>query len=96
MAVLYENQTLFRCIIPLSLLVQDSGILLYQYTYHATKNPNKVRIITYVDGPFFADMSLDEPSAKKKLRDQIYHQMEERAKTSDKEMIHYVFKGESI
>lgn len=71
-------------------------VFCFTNTYHATKNPNKVRIITYVDGPFFADMSLDEPSAKKKLRDQIYHQMEERAKTSDKEMIHYVFKGESI
>ena len=37
------------------------------------------RVVTYLDGPFYPDMSLSLPQRKKKLREQCYAAMESRA-----------------
>ena len=59
-------------------------------TYHKRgRKGNKVKILTYIDGPFFADENLKAKEAQQKLRDQVYQCMVERSKTSDYEYIKY-------
>jgi hypothetical protein len=59
-------------------------------TYHQRKNKKKVKIITYIDGPFYPKEGLDDISAREDIRNQVYQNMSFRAKSSDKEMIQYV------
>ncbi len=62
-------------------------------TYQAYgKNKNKVKIVTYIDGPFFADKELNKKMAQKNLRDKIYNCMVERSKNSNIEYIKYLKK----
>jgi len=64
-------------------------------TYHRRgRDGGKVKIITYIDGPFFADEALNPREARQKLRDQVYRCMEERSKSSDYEYIEYRRKEE--
>lgn len=57
------------------------------------KGKNKVRITTYVDGPFFPDNNLVGIQEKKQdLRDKVYEQMVGRSKESTFEYIKYVKK----
>lgn len=59
-------------------------------TYHRRGGKgNKVKIITYIDGPFWADESLKPREARQKLRDQVYQCMVERSRSSDFEYIEY-------
>lgn len=58
-------------------------------TYHKRKN-GKVRIISYIDGPFVADSNLSKKEAQEDLRNRIYNQMVERSKSSDFEKIKYI------
>ncbi len=57
-------------------------------TYQRQKN-NKVKIVSYIDGPFFADKTLPKISQKKDLRDKIYNQMVIQSKNSNIEVIKY-------
>ncbi|MBO5397378.1 MAG: 1-acyl-sn-glycerol-3-phosphate acyltransferase [Clostridia bacterium] len=60
-------------------------------TYKAYgKDNKKVKIVTYVDGPFFPDASLERHEARKGLRDKVYEVMCERSKNSDIEVIEYI------
>lgn len=59
-------------------------------TYQAKKPNGRVRIVTYVDGPFYPDPTLPIPQRRKALRDQIYGAMTERAKCSNVERVRYV------
>lgn len=63
-------------------------------TYQKRKHSKKPKIVTYVDGPFFPDLSLPLKDAKKKLRDEVYQTMCERSKQSNICVIKYVKKGE--
>lgn len=54
------------------------------------KNNNKIKIVTYIDGPFFPDKNLTINEQKKDLRDKIYNQMIERSKNSNIEYIKYI------
>lgn len=59
-------------------------------TYQAYgKKRNKVRIVTYIDGPFYADKTLPPKEAQEKLRNSIYETMCERSKNSNVEIIRY-------
>lgn len=59
-------------------------------TYHRRgRDGEKVKIISYIDGPFFADENLNPREAKQKLRDQVYQCMVERSKSSDYGYIEY-------
>ena len=53
------------------------------------KNNDKVKIVTYIDGPFFPDTSLTHQQQKQNLRDQVYNCMVERSKNSNIEVIKY-------
>lgn len=60
-------------------------------TYQAYgKNKDKIQIVTYIDGPFFADSNLNKKQQQKNLRDKIYNCMVERSKNSNVEYIKYV------
>ena len=57
------------------------------------REKNKVKITTYVDGPFFPDSNLEGVQEKKQnLRDKVYNCMVERTKESTFEYIKYVKK----
>lgn len=57
---------------------------------------NKIKIVTYIDGPFFADKTLHMHEQKKNLRNQIYNCMVERSKNSNVEYIKYVQNLDSL
>lgn len=54
------------------------------------KNNDKIRIVTYIDGPFFADTSLSLHEQKQDLRNQVYECMVERSRNSNVEYIKYI------
>lgn len=59
-------------------------------TYKAYgKNKDKAKIITYIDGPFFADKTLPLKEQQEDLRNKIYNCMVERSKNNDIEIIKY-------
>lgn len=53
------------------------------------KNKDKIKIVTYIDGPFFPPKNLTKSEQKQNLRDQIYNKMVERSKNSNIEHIKY-------
>ena len=54
---------------------------------------NKVRLVSYIDGPFFPDEECGTMKEKQQnLRDKVYNQMVERSKLSNVEVIKYVKK----
>lgn len=53
------------------------------------KNNEKIKIVTYIDGPFFADKNLNPKEQKQNLRDKVYNCMVERSKNSNIEYIVY-------
>lgn len=66
-------------------------------TYHKRgKKGNKVRIISYVDGPFYADTSLATSKQQKDdLRNKVYECMLERSKNSNVNVIEYAKKDDN-
>ena len=62
-------------------------------TYHKRKN-GKVRIRTYIDGPFFPDFEASPKEAREFLRNEVYNTMCERAGFSTYEKIKYVKKND--
>lgn len=53
------------------------------------KNNDKIQIVTYIDGPFFPNQSLQPQQQKQDLRNQVYNCMVERSKNSNIEYIEY-------
>ena len=54
------------------------------------RGKNKIKIVSYIDGPFFADKSLSTKEQKESLRNQVYECMVERSKNSNIEKIKYI------
>lgn len=54
------------------------------------KNNDKIKIVTYVDGPFFPNRELTIKEQQKELRERIYNCMVERSKNSNIEHIKYL------
>lgn len=61
-------------------------------TYRKGKQEGVPQIVTYIDGPFYADETLPVREQKRRLREQVYAAMCERAKNNTVELIHYVRK----
>ncbi len=53
-----------------------------------------VRMVTYVDGPFFPEEDLPVTKRRKALRDRVYETMVARAKNSNVEVVRYIKKEE--
>ena len=71
---------------------ESAPVFCFTNTYKKRKRSDEPQIVTYVDGPFFPDHSLSPREARKKLRDEVYEKMCERAKESDVKIIEYVRK----
>lgn len=56
------------------------------------KNNKKIKIISYIDGPFFPNKELTLKEQQKELRNKIYNCMDERSKNSNIEHIKYIKK----
>lgn len=59
-------------------------------TYQKVSNSSKVRMVSYIDGPFYPDMNLSKKEAQRKLRNIVYEKMLERAKNSNVEVVKYI------
>ena len=59
-------------------------------TYQRIDNSSKVRMISYIDGPFYPDINLSKKEAQKKIRNIVYEKMLERAKNSNVEVVKYI------
>ena len=72
----------------------ESGkpVFTFTTTWHKRKILPGARTIVYVDGPFIPDMDLPMDQRKDALRNAAYEAMTERAKNSDYEKIHYVYR----
>ena len=53
------------------------------------KNNDKVKIVSYIDGPFFPDEGLSIKEQQENLRNKVYGAMVERSKNSNIEVIKY-------
>lgn len=63
------------------------------YQSYGRKN-NKIKIVTYIDGPFFSNRELSIQQQKQELRNKVYNCMVERSKNSNIEYIKYEKKKE--
>ncbi len=54
------------------------------------------QIVTYIDGPFYADEALPVKQQKQMLRNQLYKMMCRRAKENTVELIRYVVEDSDI
>ena len=61
----------------------------YAMTTTYIKKKNKVKMVVYVDGPFYPDKTLSKKEAQEKLRNEIYITMCERSKNNNVEVIKY-------
>ena len=66
-------------------------VFCFTNTYHERKN-GKVRIRTYIDGPFWPNPELNPKAAREDLRNRVYNQMVERSNLSTYEKIKYIEK----
>lgn len=68
----------------------NSPVFAMTTTYQKRKNPKKVKVTIYVDGPFYSDENLTNNKDKEQnLRDKVYNQMVERTKNNNVEFIKY-------
>ncbi len=56
------------------------------------KNGDKVKIVSYIDGPFFPNEGLNIKEQQENLRKKVYEKMVERSKNSNIEVIEYIKK----
>ena len=54
------------------------------------KNNKKIKIVSYIDGPFYPNKELTLKEQQKELRNKIYNCMDERSKNSNIEHIKYI------
>ena len=68
----------------------DKPVYSLTNVYTTRKLSKTPKMTTYIDGPFYPDRSLPVGVARKKLRNEVYNAMCERAKLSDYDKIAYV------
>ena len=65
-------------------------VFCFTNTYQKRPRSKQPRVVTYVDGPFFPDGNLSPQENRKKLRDEVYKKMCERASLSNVKVIEYI------
>lgn len=70
-------------------------VFCFTNTYQKRKHSSRPRIVTYVDGPFYADQNLSAKEQRAALRNAVYEKMCERSKNNSVELIHYIKKEEA-
>ena len=73
----------------------NSPVFCFTNTYQKRKFFKTPRIVTYIDGPFFADSNLKLKEQKAVLRDQVYNAMCKRAKKNNVTLVKYIKKETS-
>ncbi len=63
-------------------------------TYQRRRFSKRPRMVTYIDGSFYPDKSLDQKSQRKQLRDVVYNSMVKLSAHSNVEVIKYIKKEE--
>lgn len=64
-------------------------VFCFTNTYQTKGKSKKVRIVTYIDGPFYPDENLNFKEQEQKFRDEVYNAMVERSKNNNVEVIKY-------
>ncbi len=72
----------------------DTPVFCFTNTYQKRRFSKKPRIVTYIDGPFFANQELPLKDRKKDLRDRVHACMCKRAEGSNVVWIRYIKKEE--
>ena len=74
----------------------NSPVFAFTNVYQKRKHSSKPKMITYIDGPFYPNLDLDQKERIEDLRDKVYNAMVERSnKYSTYEYkYHYVKKEE--
>ena len=67
----------------------DVPTFCFTNTYQKRRFSKNPRVVTYVDGPFYANTDLSKKEQRKHLCDQVYECMCERAKLNNVEVIRY-------
>ena len=67
----------------------DTPVFCFTNVYKARKRSPHPKVITHVDGPFYADRSLSRAAQRKDLRDRVYETMCSRAQLSNATYIEY-------
>lgn len=73
----------------------DKPVFCMTNTYQK-RGKDKVKIVTYIDGPFFPNNELPLKERQKELRDKVYNCMAERSKNSNVEIVKYIKSDKSI
>lgn len=73
----------------------DAPVFCITNTYQKHgKNNNKIKIVSYIDGPFITDKSLSPKEQEQDLRNKVFDAMVKRSKNSNVEYIKYIKKVE--
>ena len=70
----------------------DVPTFCFTNTYQKRRFSKKPRVVTYIDGPFYANTDLSPKEQRQHLRDQVYECMSARCENSNVEYIKYVKK----
>ena len=73
----------------------DAPCFCFVNTYKKRKFFKRPKIVTYIDGPFFPDKSLDKRKRRDALRNAVYQSMTALSKHSDAEYIKYIKREET-
>lgn len=66
-----------------------AAVFCFCNTYQKRKHSKNPRIVTYVDGPFFPDETLEPKARRLDLRNKVYNTLTKRSQNSNIEIIHY-------
>lgn len=67
----------------------NKPIIVFTNVYLKRKHSKNPKIVTYIDGPFYPDLSLSKKEARIKLRNEAYEVMCKRSELSNVEIIKY-------
>ena len=70
-------------------------VFCFTNTYQKRRFSKTPKIVTYVDGPFFADETLGKKEKQADLRNKVYETMCSRSKMNNVEMIQYIKQEEA-
>lgn len=70
----------------------NTPVFCFTNTYQKRRFFKTPKLVTYVDGPFFADPNLPAKEQRSQLRDAVYNTMCERSKNSNVDLIKYLKK----
>ena len=68
----------------------NKPVYCFTNTYQKKKNSKRIKIVTYVDGPFITNDKVSVKEQKQILRDSVYETMVNRSKMNEVEIVKYI------